>query len=88
MDHREFIQDPVPMRLRRVAAILAIATLAALALNPWGLVDWAFELPLALGAARVFLIDAATMMAEAADAVGLTMFHDALRSLFGLLQSA
>lgn len=88
MDHREFIHDPAPMRLRRVAAILAIASLATLALNPWGLVDWAFELPLALGPARIALIDAATAWAEAADAVGLTMFHDGLRSLFGLLQSA
>ncbi|MEO3433369.1 hypothetical protein [Inquilinus sp. CAU 1745] len=88
MDDSEVIHDPAPMKLRRVAAILAVASLAALTLNPWALVDWAFELPLALGPARILLIDAATVWAEAADAIGLTAFHDGLRSLFGLLQSA
>lgn len=88
MDDSELIHDPAPMRLRRVAAILVIASLAALALNPWAVVDWTFELPLALGPARIALIDAATLLAEAADAAGLTTFHDGLRSLFDLLQSA
>lgn len=88
MDHREFIHDPAPMTLRRVATIIAIASLAALALNPWALVDWTFELPLALGPARIALIHIATVWAEAADTVGLTTFHDTSRSLFGLLRPA
>lgn len=60
-----------PTPLRRAAAAVATAALAALLLNPAALADWAFELPLALGPLRDGLVAATAAWADRAAELGL-----------------
>ena len=70
--------------LRRVAAVLALATLTMAMTNSQALVDWAFELPLAWGPVRTALVDGSESWHAAMASLGLDRPYIALReALFG-----
>ncbi len=75
-----------PMRVGRIAWILALATLIAAMLNSRSITNWAVELPFELGMVRDWIILASQTWHGWMMALGLDQVHTAVRDAFRWLQ--